>query len=58
MLTTHRIQEHFESLEMERLRAEVKELHTRILQLQSELLEARKNSEPKPHSAVQINPAE
>ncbi|MCA9071924.1 MAG: hypothetical protein KDA84_23510 [Planctomycetaceae bacterium] len=55
MLTTHRIQQHFESLEMERLRAEVKELHTRILQLQSELLEARKHPESSNHSAASVN---
>lgn len=58
MLTTHRIQEHFESLEMERLRAEVQELQTRVVQLQSELLQARGNPQSKTNSPVSINPAE
>ena len=44
MLTTARIQEHFESLEVERLRAEVKELQNRLSRLQSELLQYRRDA--------------
>ena len=44
MLTTQQIREHFESLEMDRLRAEVKELQTRLNRLQSELLQCRRES--------------
>lgn len=51
MLTTHRIQEHFESLEMERLRAEVKELQTRLSRLQMELIQTRNSAAPN-HSPV------
>ena len=46
MLTTSRIQEHFESLEIERLRAEVKELQTRLSRLQSELIQSRQDANP------------
>ena len=43
MLTTHRIQEHFDSLEMDRLRAEVQELQTRVTRLEWELRQCRRN---------------
>ncbi len=46
MLTTHRIREHFESLELDRLRAEVKELETRIQELQSELIQCKATNNP------------
>lgn len=57
MLTTHRIQEHFESLEMERLRAEVKELQTRLSRLQRELMQTRNSAAPN-HLPVQQAPDE
>ena len=47
MLTTHQIQEHFESLEMERLRAEVKELQSRLTRLQLELMQTRRGGSVK-----------
>ncbi len=43
MLTTHRIQEHFDSLEMDRLRAEVQELQSRVTRLEWELRQCRRN---------------
>ncbi len=46
MLTTQRIREHFESLEMERLRAEVKELQTHLSRLQFELTQFRRDPQP------------
>ena len=45
MLTTHRIQEHFEFLEMDRLRAEVKELQSRVSRLEEELHQCRRNTD-------------
>ncbi len=45
MLTTHQIQEHFESLEMDRLRAEVKELQSRVTRLEWELHQSRRNAD-------------
>ena len=44
MLTTHQIREHFESVELERLRAEVRELQARINRLQSELMQFRRDA--------------
>ena len=58
MLTTHRIQQHFECLELERLRAEVKELQTRISSLQLELVECRRDSSTKNHHPVPRHPEE
>ncbi len=45
MLTTHQIREHFESVELERLRAEVRELQARINRLQSELMQYRQGAD-------------
>jgi outer membrane murein-binding lipoprotein Lpp len=44
MLTTHQIREHFESVELERLRAEVRELQARVNRLQSELMQFRRDA--------------
>lgn len=44
MLTTHQIREHFEAVELERLRAEVRELQARVNRLQSELMQFRRDS--------------
>ena len=44
MLTTHQIREHFESVELERLRAEVRELQARVNRLQSELTQFRREA--------------
>ncbi len=46
MLTTSRIQEHYQSLEIERLRAEVKELQSRLSRLQTELTQFRRDPDP------------
>lgn len=56
MLTTSRIREHFESLEVERLRAEVRELQNRVIRLQSELLQFR--PAPNSNAAATNNPSE
>jgi prefoldin subunit 5 len=58
MLTTYRIREHFESLEVERLRAEVKELQARLSRLQSELMQFRQAPNADSASATNKNSKE
>jgi hypothetical protein len=58
MLTTQRIREHFESLEMDRLRAEVRELQQRLNRLQSELTQFRRDPSAIPANLPHQSPAE
>jgi hypothetical protein len=58
MLTTQRIREHFESLEMDRLRAEVRELQQRLNRLQSELTQFRRDPNAIPANPPHQSPVE